>query len=114
MSIPNLTMDFLAFSAIGLFALWGIMFTNGTLAALIETVHTGFYPFGTPLHRTYTGITRVDNIVAFLVAFSYTRVTAPEGPPILMLLEVGATLLVINLFILTESRRKDSGFWLKL
>lgn len=114
MSIPNLTLDFLAFSVIGLFALWGIMLTNGTLTALIETVRTGFYPFGWPLHRTYTGIASVDGLIAFLVAFSYTRVTAAEGPPILMLLEVGATLLVINLFILTESRRKDSGFWLKL
>lgn len=111
---PHLTLNFLAFSAIGLFALWGIVLTNGTLPALIEAVNDGFYPNGLRIHLRYTGIARVDHVLACLVAFFHIRVIAREGPPIMMVLEVAATLLVINLFILTESRRKDSRSCLKL
>ncbi|KAK8124816.1 uncharacterized protein PG998_000575 [Apiospora kogelbergensis] len=110
---PHLTLNFLAFSAIGLFALWGIVLTNGTLPALIEAVNDGFYPNGLRIHLRYTGIARVDHVLACLVAFFHIRVIAREGPPIMMVLEVAATLLVINLFILTESRRKDSRSCLK-
>lgn len=93
--------------------LWALMAANGTLVALLKTAWSGVFPDGTPLKTTYTGIPPIDFPVSILVAFFYGLQNRPGTPPHLMLVDLVAALLVINMMTLVESRRPNAPKWLR-
>jgi hypothetical protein len=89
------------------------MVVNGTLVALLKTAWFGVFPDGTPLKTTYTGILPLDFPISILVAFFYGLPKCPGTPPHLMLVDLVAALMVINMLTLVESRRPNAPKWLK-
>lgn len=113
-----LSTTFVALSGLGFLLLWGNMALNGGSDAMLGTAAKGEFPDGTPVHAAdRTGIWPLDFQMNVLIAFfaSASKLPgqgAPDAAPFLMLVDLTTALLVINLMVLVESRRR-SGFWLR-
>ncbi len=107
---------FLALSGLGFFLLWGIMAINGGSNAMLNPADTGLFPDGTAIHNpNRTGIWPLDFQMNVLIAFfaSVSKLqNAPDAAPFLMLVDLTTAMLVINLMVLVESRRR-TGFWMR-
>ncbi|KAL2132713.1 hypothetical protein VTI74DRAFT_3451 [Chaetomium olivicolor] len=114
MTAPKLLSPvFKGLSGVAFLLLWALMAANGTLVALLKTAWSGVFPDGTPLKTTYTGILPIDFPLSILVAFFYGLQNRPGTPPHLMLVDLVAALLVINMMTLVESRRPNAPKWLR-
>ncbi|KAK0726006.1 hypothetical protein B0H67DRAFT_551429 [Lasiosphaeris hirsuta] len=98
-------------SLLGLHAVWGVMYLNGALHLLLTTALSGTYPHPhpRPLVSTYTTLPLLDFPLRILVIFFDSLLSGPDPAPSLILLELVATLLVINTAVLTESRRPGAA-----
>ena len=81
------------------------MSLNGTLETLLRTAWTGVFPDNTPLKKSYSGIKLLDLPISILVAFFYGLANLVETAPYLLLADLVAVLLVINMMTLVESCR---------
>lgn len=113
-----LSTTFVALSGLGFWLLWGNMALNGGSDAMMGTAAKGHFSDGLPVHNANrTGIWPLDHQMNVLIAF-FTSVSrlpsqgAPDTAPFLMLVDLTTALLVINLMVLVESRRR-TGFWMR-
>ncbi|KAL2831375.1 hypothetical protein BDW59DRAFT_157804 [Aspergillus cavernicola] len=114
MILPTLASGILkGLSAIAFLSIWGVMVTNGTLTALLYTAWSGTFPDGTVLKTSYTGIWPLDFPVRVLVVFFFGLQSMEDLTPFLMLVDLVAALLVINMMTVVESRRFTTSKWLK-
>jgi hypothetical protein len=81
------------------------MAANGTLVTLLKTAWSGVFPDETRMQTVYTGIVLIDFPISILVAFFYGLQNLPGTPAHLMLVDLVAVLLVINMVTIVESRR---------
>lgn len=105
---------FTGLSALGFVLMWGIMSFNGGSEAMLNTAWTGVFPDGSILHTEHSGIWSFDFQLNTLIAFfsSVSNLRDVDAGPYLMVLDLTTSILVINLMVLVESRRR-SGFWLR-
>lgn len=111
MAAATLPLVFQALSGLGVFLLWGNMGINGAMEAMLKTAHTGIFPDGSALQTTYTGIPPLDYMLSVLVAFFYPIMT--DKTPYLVILDIVAAMLVVNMLVLVESRRASASKWLR-
>lgn len=60
---------FVAYAVLGVVALWGSMFVNGTLDAIDKAKASSELPSGRTLLTSFTGISVIDSALSTLVAF---------------------------------------------
>ncbi|KAI1759487.1 hypothetical protein GGR53DRAFT_527235 [Hypoxylon sp. FL1150] len=113
MGLLSLKTVFIGLSGLGFFLLWVIMGLNGSLEALFEAILAGEFPNGRPLKTSYTGIWPIDFLLCVLVVFFDGLNNLVDTTPYLMLLDLVATLFVINTMTLVESRRLEGPYWLR-
>jgi hypothetical protein len=114
MATSRLSPFLITLSASGFYLLWVVMGLNGTIEALVHAKNTGFFPTGRPLTQTYTRIPPIDFVLVILVGFFDSLVNMHYTAPYLILLDLVATLYVINLMTLVEDRRAERSSWLRL
>jgi hypothetical protein len=78
---------------------------NGVLLELLRTAWSGKFPDGSPLKTTYTAVWPVDFALRILVAFFFGLQNLDEIAPFLLLVDLVAALLVINMATVVESQR---------
>ncbi|KAG8164271.1 hypothetical protein KVR01_006189 [Diaporthe batatas] len=111
MGIDGVQSLFAVLGTAGLILLWGNMVINGAMAAMLDTSWNGIFPDGSALKMSYTGIPPLDLILRILVTFFYPLMT--DRVPYLVILDIVAAMLVINIMILVESRRTSAPSWLR-
>ncbi|CAN8104632.1 unnamed protein product [Discula destructiva] len=111
MAIVSLSSACKVLSGLGIFLLWGNMALNGAMNAMLKTAGTGIFPDGAALKTSYTGVPLLDYMLSILVAFFYPIMT--ETAPYLVILDIVAAMLVINILVLVESRRPMASKWLR-
>ncbi|KAK0616597.1 hypothetical protein B0T14DRAFT_497804 [Immersiella caudata] len=92
-------------SVLGFYLVWGVMYQNGSFDLMIRTAWTATYEDGRYLRKSYTGIFALDFPVRVLVVFFDGLLGTNDPAPYLMLVELVATLLVINVMTLVEGSR---------
>ncbi|KAK0635861.1 hypothetical protein B0T17DRAFT_503360 [Bombardia bombarda] len=114
MALGALPTVFAVLSGVGFFLLWGNMSLNGGSIAMFKSAWTGVFPDGTTLQNNHSGSPYADFGLNVLIAFfaSASRLGDVDAGPFLILLDLTTCLLVINMAVLVESRRR-TGFWMK-
>ncbi|KAK4452524.1 hypothetical protein QBC34DRAFT_26593 [Podospora aff. communis PSN243] len=92
-------------SVLGFYLVWGVMYRNGSFDLMLRAAWTATYEDGRYLSKSYTGIFAVDFPVQILVVFFDGLLGTSDPAPYLMLVELVATLLVINVMTLVEGSR---------
>ncbi|ORY69609.1 uncharacterized protein BCR38DRAFT_405314 [Pseudomassariella vexata] len=113
MALLNHPTIFRSLAALGFCLVWGVMAVNGSLGTLLETITTGVFPDGRVLKAEYTGVWFIDYLLCILVVFFDSLLSAADPAPYLMLLELVATLFVVNMMTLVEGRRPGGSTWLQ-
>lgn len=105
----------LAFSAIGFYQLWVLMWQNGTVDALEAAVNAGRFADGTPLKTSYAGLGGADHILSTLVAFTYYITRGTNQAEWLLMVDIVSSLQTALLWCLVDSLREEgSAIWLAM
>jgi hypothetical protein len=116
MASRNPSSLFAQLSGLGFLAAWGVMSYHGGTISLLKTAWTRTFPDGTPLIASHTGLVLIDfplnTVVAFFASVSNWNHVDTGSGPWLMLLDLTATMPVINMMVLVESKRTNR-FWMQ-
>ena len=85
---------------------WGLSFFNGTLDNMDAVIKKGFFPDGRSLRSKYTGISLLDDRLAFLTAFHEPLSNSISAGPRLLFFDLNFVLSCPNVWIFIESRRR--------
>jgi hypothetical protein len=114
MARHNLTPVFTALSCLGFLLVWGVTSYNGGTLAMMKSAWFGVFPDGTSFKTKRSGIFALDFPLNVVVAFfaAVSKLDYVDSGPWLALVDLTGTMLVINMMLLVESRRRR-GFWLR-